>query len=316
MKGLLAHRSPLNQILTLVGVTLACGYVVTLVGTVVVQAITGVQLEALASVSTKTIQQPGLLAFMRGMQLVQFIGLFVLPTWFCAYLFSQQPNRLIGFQLPNLPVYWIFAILIMLISFPFIQLIGELNQQIQFPSEMQEWFEAKEKSAANLVNALLSMHTPTDLVLNILFIALLAGVGEELLFRGMIQRLLSLQFGRWVGILVAAAIFSAIHLQFFGFFPRFLLGIVLGVLFAYSGSLWVSILAHFFYDAALITAAYFNPSMLKSEQTIQLSDLILPAILSLVLSLLLIRIMIRLGKKYPPAAPTYVKARKRNTFLS
>ena len=75
----------------------------------------------------------------------------------------------------------------------------------------------------------------------------------------------------WVGIIVSAAIFSAMHMQFYGFLPRFALGVLLGLIYWYSGSLWVAILAHFIYDAVLIVLAYFYPEMLDDENTMQFS---------------------------------------------
>lgn len=316
MKGLLAHRPPLNQLLTLVGVALACFFAVGMVGTIALQAITGISLEALTSSSPEAISSPGMLTFLRGMQFIQFIGLFVLPTWICARLFSYEPNRLIGMQAPNLNAFWFWSILIMVISLPFIQFIGDLNQRIPFPGGMKEWMEAQEKSAESTVKALLSAQSPKDLLLNIFFVAALAGIGEELLFRGLVQRLLARRYGRWTGILIAAALFSAMHLQFYGFFPRFLLGIVLGVLFAYSGSLWVAMLAHFFYDAMLITAAYANPDLLKSESLIPLTYMILPAMISLALSVWVIRQMIMRSDEFPPEEPTYVPEDPNNPFAS
>jgi uncharacterized protein len=71
----------------------------------------------------------------------------------------------------------------------------------------------------------------------------------------------------WVGIILAAFLFSALHLQFYGFFPRFVLGLLLGAIYWYSGSLWPAIAAHFIYDATLIVMAYFDPSMISEEQT-------------------------------------------------
>jgi membrane protease YdiL (CAAX protease family) len=316
MKGLLAHRPPLNQLIILVGIALFSFFSVSLVGTIVLQQITGLSLDSLTNLDAKNLSKPGMLTFLRGMQLVQFIGLFVLPAWICARLFSYEPNRFLGFQSPNLNSFWFWSILIMIISLPFIQLVGELNQRIVFPGGLKEWMQAQEKSAEQMVKALLSANTPKDLLLNIVFVAVLAGVGEELLFRGMIQRILSRKYGRWTSILVTAALFSAMHLQFYGFFPRFLLGIVLGILFAYSGSLWVAILAHFFYDAMLITAAYLHPDLLGSEPLVSLLEMILPALISLLLSVWVIRQMIERSAESPPSEPTYVQEDPNNPFSS
>ena len=69
----------------------------------------------------------------------------------------------------------------------------------------------------------------------------------------------------WAGILVTAFIFSAIHFQFYGFIPRFILGILLGLIYWYSGSLWPAIVAHFAYDAFAVIMIYFNPALAEKD---------------------------------------------------
>jgi membrane protease YdiL (CAAX protease family) len=314
MKGLLAHRPPLNQLITLVAIALVSFFSVAMIGTIALQALTGISVDSLSDLSPAQLSKPGMLTFLRGMQFVQFIGLFVLPAWICSQLFSYEPNRFLGFQAPNLSQFWFWSILIMIILLPFTQFIGELNQRIVFPGGMKEWMQSQEKSAEQTVKALLSAQSLNDLLLNLFFVAVLAGVGEELLFRGLIQRILVRKYGRWTGIVIAAILFSAMHMQFYGFFPRFLLGVVLGILFAYSGSLWVAILAHFFYDAMLITAAYVNPDLLEAESVIPLLQLIAPALISLLLSVWVIRQMIQRSNEFPPQEPTYVTEDPENPF--
>lgn len=94
--------------------------------------------------------------------------------------------------------------------------------------------------------------------MNILIIAIMAGIGEELLFRGVLQKILiNWTRNTHVGILCAAIIFSAIHFQFFGFFPRMILGMVLGYLYVWSKSIWVPIIAHALNNALTVT---FTPN--------------------------------------------------------
>ena len=110
--------------------------------------------------------------------------------------------------------------------------------------------KASEESAAKQIEFMLKRNTVQDLLLNLVLVAVFAGVGEELFFRGVLQRLFIKLFKNpWAGILVTAFIFSAIHFQFYGFIPRFILGILLGLIYWYSGSLWPAIIAHFAYDA-------------------------------------------------------------------
>ena len=102
-----------------------------------------------------------------------------------------------------------------------------MNRNIPLPENIEQWITKSEADAQRTINLLVSRHTIKDLILNIICIAGLAAVGEELLFRGMAQRLLTKMFkNHWAGIIVTAILFSAIHMQFYGFFPRFALGVL------------------------------------------------------------------------------------------
>lgn len=122
-----------------------------------------------------------------------------------------------------------------------------------------EWMKAKETQADQLTEIFLQVKSPGGLALNLLVIALVPAVGEELLFRGLLQRLL----GEWTrnihaGVILTAFIFSAIHLQFFGFLPRFLLGLMLGYLLEITQSLWAPVFAHFVNNATLVILFYLH----------------------------------------------------------
>ncbi len=153
-----------------------------------------------------------------------------------------------------------------LVALPLVNWLGEVNRHVQFPASLEKWLKAKEEGAQQTIKGILGQGGIKNLLLNIVFIAGFAAVGEELLFRGVIQRLLIKMFkSPWAGIIVTAILFSALHMQFYGFLPRFILGILLGVIYWYSGSIWAAILAHFAYDALLIVAAYFNPALMNED---------------------------------------------------
>lgn len=289
MKGLLKTKPALNQFLILVSVVLVSFFVCGLIGTLILSSVSGISITEMSDLSKLDLSKPGVISFIRGMQGVQFISLFVVPAMICLRLFTTDSRKYLGLKQPSHPGYLIAGIGVMLIAIPFTSWLGELNRNIPFPSGMANWMKAQEEDAANTIKALLSRHTVKDLLLNLIFIAGLAAVGEELLFRGMAQRLLIKIFkNHWLGIIVSAAIFSAMHMQFYGFLPRFALGVLLGLIYWYSGSLWVAILAHFIYDAVLIVLAYFYPEMLNDENTMQFSNLALGGIISLSLVVLLV----------------------------
>ena len=153
--------------------------------------------------------------------------------------------------------------------------------------------KASEEATAKQIGFMLKRNTVQDLFLNLVLIAVFAGVGEELFFRGVLQRLFIKIFKNpWAGILVTAFIFSAIHLQFYGFIPRFILGILLGLLYWYSGSLWPSIIAHFVYDAFAVVMIWFNPALAEQDSvTVSLGNQTLLAAISLILIIIIVILM-------------------------
>jgi len=295
MKGLLKSKSAWTQFLIFVSITLVSFFVLGLVGTLVLSSISGIGIKEMGDISKLDFSQPGAFTFIRGMQFVQFISLFLVPSFLCARLFSTDSKQYLGLRKPSHSAYFIAGIGILLLAIPLTNLLGELNRNVKFPSGIENWMKQAEEEAAKTIKGLLSKNTVKDLILNVICIAGLAAVGEELLFRGMAQRLLIKMFkSPWAGIVIAAFLFSAMHMQFYGFVPRFVLGILLGAIYWYSGSLWVAILAHFLYDAVLIVLAYFNPEMLNEEAPVQLSNI---ALLAAVCGLLLVLLLIWMKKR-------------------
>jgi len=122
---------------------------------------------------------------------------------------------------------------------------------------IEDWMKATETEAANLTGAFIKMDSIGLFLFNLLMIGVLPAIGEEMLFRGLLQRLLRDWFGNiHVAIFMAAFFFSAMHMQFYGFFPRMMLGVIFGYLFYWSGSLWVPIWAHFINNGSVIIFAW------------------------------------------------------------
>lgn len=288
MKGLLKSKSAGNQFLLLISIALVSFFLLGLLGTIILSAITGINVTELNDSSKWDFSKPGIINFIRGMQVVQFIALFLVPSLVCARLFSTDTKKYLGLKKPSNNFYFLVGVAVMIVAIPLVNWLGELNKNFQFPSDMEQWMKSSEEEAAKTVRALLSKHTIRDLIINVICIAGLAAVGEEFLFRGMVQRLLIKMFKTpWPGIIITAFLFSSMHMQFYGFLPRFALGILLGAIYWYSGSLWTAILAHFVYDALLIVLVYFNPEMLNDESSVKLGNLALTGSISFVLVVLL-----------------------------
>ncbi len=189
--------------------------------------------------------------------------LFVLPTFlFAVFTFTGKYTYFLGFKKAEQPNMYVLAAICILLAFPFAFWLGELNQQIPLPSSMVEL----ENKASGQMEAFFKSKKTIDIIINLIIIGLFPAVCEELFFRGALQRIL-IQITRnpWVGIILTGFLFSALHLQFQGFFPRMFLGVVLGVLYWYSGSLWTSILAHFVYNATQVIAVSFQPKFANTN---------------------------------------------------
>jgi membrane protease YdiL (CAAX protease family) len=270
--------------------------VLSLIGTIILASMTGLNLLQLSDPSKWDMSNPGMMTFIRGMLLIQFLGLFLIPSLLFGYFSDAKPMHYLGLKEPSKNVYWILAIAAMLVAIPLVEYTGLLNRDAAFGSELRKWMEGMEKQAQATILFMLNERTPANLIKNLIFIALFAGIGEELFFRGILQRLFIRAFKNpWMGIVVAAFLFSFFHFQFLGFIPRFLLGIILGAIYWYSGSLWPAIIAHFFYDGLFLVLAYMNPQMVNDETAtiMKPSAMAIAAIFSTVLVVLLITIMKR-----------------------
>lgn len=297
MKGLFQYKTAGQQFFLLLSISLFGFFVVGLLGTYALTIITGISLEQVGALDTIDPKHPWLPFFIRGMQAVQFIGLFLIPSWFAGkYFTTEATSTYLGLRKPNYPGFWLVGTVAILIALPMVQWLGEINRAIEFPAELTHWIRSKEDEANETVKALLSRHTVKDLLLNLFFVAGLAAVGEELLFRGVVQRIFVRQFGQaWPAIIFSAFLFAALHMQFYGFFPRLALGILLGAIYWYSGSLWVAILAHFVYDAILITLVYFNPAMLNEEPVVAQDALLYAGLVSALMVTMNLHWMIKHG---------------------
>lgn len=136
----------------------------------------------------------------------------------------------------------------------------EQNANAHFPSFMkgiEEWAREKEDLAAALTKYMTEFNTTGDLIIAFIVIAVLPAIGEEFVFRGLLQtELQKLTRNPHLAIVLSAILFSAIHMQFFGFIPRFLLGVLFGYLYFWSGNLSVSILAHFVNNGTAVIGMY------------------------------------------------------------
>ena len=185
------------------------------------------------------------------------------------------------------------AVVIMLLAIPGINLLSAWNQQMVLPewmSGIEQWMRMQEDAAAQLTEQFLRVDTVGGLLVNIGLMALLPAVGEELTFRGVVQGMFTRN--RHVAIWATAAIFSFVHMQFYGFLPRMLLGAMFGYMLWWTGSLWVPMLMHFVNNCAAVVVAFWAYNYLEEGRaemldTIGTEDTILLGVFSICIVLIM-----------------------------
>lgn len=198
---------------------------------------------------------------LRFMQISSQLFTFVFPPIAYAFLVKEKPVNALG--LKNAKILWfligtamIFAIM------PLNSILAEWNAGLKLPeslSALEQMIKDMQESASAMIEKFVSVDTIGGLMLNLFMIAGLAAIGEELLFRSIIQTsLIKICKNAHVGILIASAIFSFIHLEFYGFVPRLILGMLLGYMFYFSGSIWIPMLMHFLNNGTVVLIYFLN----------------------------------------------------------
>jgi len=191
------------------------------------------------------------------------VGAFILAPLF--YISRYQKNARIGDFFFIETRYWqpIAYTVLITISFMVVNsLFIEWNLSWKFPEFMagfEEWALAKEEELKRITDYLTDFSGPGELLVAMLVIAVVPAIGEELLFRGLIQTRINKIVGNpHLAIWVAAILFSAFHMQFYGFVPRLLLGALFGYLFYWSGSLVLAMIAHFVNNGFSLIMVYLH----------------------------------------------------------
>lgn len=186
----------------------------------------------------------------------QVLG-FLLPPLLYVMLVHEKPFNYLGCN--ELPKWSLLGIVAMFTVLPFNAWVAEWNENIVFPESMAA-LEAKLKALHEMYESTSEMlMNGSNLAVGIIIFGLLAAVSEEFLFRSVIQKAFVKLFkNAHVGIIVTAIVFSAFHSDFYGFFPRVILGLMLGYMFWLSGSIWASIIMHFVNNSTIVMLYYLN----------------------------------------------------------
>ena len=243
-----------------------------------------------ATLLLSNVNNPSSILIMKELQIIQSVFLFIVPAFVAGALFEQSATGYFGMnKIPSGKAFLIIFFL-MMVSAPFISELVSLNEMMKLPSAlggMERWMKDTEEEAAQITEKFLDVHSAGGFLVNMLMIAVIPALGEEMMFRGLLQRLL----GEWfknihISIFVTAFIFGAIHVQFYGLLPRMMLGVMFGYLYLWTGTLWAPVFAHFINNGTAVLISYLsNTGTLRANyENFGSTDNIFLIILSLILT--------------------------------
>ncbi|MCD6556480.1 MAG: CPBP family intramembrane metalloprotease [Bacteroidales bacterium] len=283
MKNPLFEQShPSTKLLFLLFIIVASFSIFLILGLITAVPFFGIQLSSFQD--ALNINNPDNIGLIKYMQFIQHMGIFVVPPLVAAYVFSKYPISYLSADTKSKFAVYLLATVIIIFAIPFINYTGALNAKMSLPAGFEgfeEKIKAMEESAGKMTEAFLNVKSIGGLFVNLIIVALLPAIGEEFLFRGVLLRL----FKEWTknkhaAILISAFLFSAVHFQFYGFLPRFLLGALFGYLFVWSRNIWVPVTVHFINNGLAVLLYYFmhDTELYEKADTLGTDSLTMPSV--------------------------------------
>lgn len=283
----LNERPAFSAILIIIGFVLIGMVIGNILAAVVMLTVGGIGTDNLSDINGALMESPnGWLALMLG-QAVAALFTFVFSGLLYWKLVENKKFSDLSFRAVPPTGVFLFVIVIQVFFMPFNGWLQAVNQSMQLPAALkgvEDFMRNMEDSLSGMTEFLTTFNSVGELILAFLVIAVIAGVGEELIFRGLIQRKLYLATKNpHVAIWVAAFIFSAIHFQFYGFLPRLMLGAMFGYFYYFTGNIWVPIVAHIFNNGLALILLYLAHQKLISKDIEEMDNVPFPAAITSVI---------------------------------
>lgn len=198
---------------------------------------------------------------MRMALMIQTVCMFLIPPLMFAFLCQEKPKAYLKIKEDNRNILLLLlAIVLIAVIQPLINTISYYNHQIVLPETLapfETWMKEKELSAEKTVHLLFGDRSVAGLIFNLMVIAIVAGLCEEIFFRGCLQQIMQkIVKNKHAAIWITAFIFSTIHFQFYGFIARFLLGALLGYLFVWANNIWIPVIVHTVHNGINVVLSY------------------------------------------------------------
>ncbi len=258
---ILGNISPLGKLLFFIGIALLFAIISALGGLALGAFLFDFSFSQIADLMSNPSNDRSI-GFIKFYQIVNQIGIFILPAVFYTYFVSSKPVEYLLLNRSPKLIRLLVGGLVIYTVLPFNGFLDELNKNMSLPeylSGIETWMKDKEEQARILTEAFLKTDSGTGLIVNLIVVALLPSIGEELVFRGILIKLFDQMFKNiHLAVIVSSIIFSAIHLQFYGFLPRMMLGLLLGYMFVFTRNLWLPIFVHFINNASSVIVFYLH----------------------------------------------------------
>ncbi|HWR31931.1 MAG TPA: CPBP family intramembrane glutamic endopeptidase [Chitinophagaceae bacterium] len=237
----------------LIAFAVAGVFIASLISIPVWQAMTGIS----ALKMEEAMKDPVNSGAVKVIQCIQAVAGFLLPAIITAKMLNRKPMKLLGFVSK---INWMqigLVCAVMLAGLFASGFFSYINDHLPISASWKQQFDKMESEYNTQVQAILSLNSINDYLIGLVVMAFIPALCEEALFRGGLQNFMARWTRKpWLSIIVVSILFSALHFSFYGFLSRLFLGIVLGVLYEYSGKLWLTVIAHFFNNAFAVTAIY------------------------------------------------------------
>ncbi|HET9055292.1 MAG TPA: CPBP family intramembrane glutamic endopeptidase [Chitinophagaceae bacterium] len=262
----ISYSSQLLILIGLAGAGLLIGGVLSLV-------VMFSQLGAVKTTNVEELFKPENVNVLRWIQIISTTFLFFIPAIVFAKIVSKKPFQYLGYNKFLIIQQIVLVVIIMIACLPVVGALAELTEKIPLSPNCVKKFREAEEEYQKQVKILTIMKNGKDYILSLLIIAVLPAIFEETIFRGGLQNVLT----RWIkipflAILITGIVFSAVHFSFYGFLSRLALGIVLGLIYYYSGNIWLNIIGHMFNNAAAVTFMYLQTKKTGEAPTTELES--------------------------------------------
>ncbi|UYQ92725.1 CPBP family intramembrane metalloprotease [Chitinophaga horti] len=292
MNGFLNKQPATAQLATLIGFFIAFFLIYFAVMQLLLPSISGgYTYETLYAAAKK---DSSLLPYLKLTQILYTTIVFLVPAVIFLYLCYPQPFQETGLAKGPSIYNLVFTLLIMASALPLVAALMEWNASWPVGDTLVNL----EKEAEEQTKRLLYMPNVGSLIVNLLMVAAIPALAEELFFRGAMQPIVTkVVRNGFVAVIITSVIFSAIHMQFLTFLPRFGLSIILGCIYLISGNLWLSIIAHFCNNALSVILFYSGQTETDESYSWYITALSGAVVLALFL-------MMRRSNKHTALAPT------------